>query len=293
VSAEVKAALPGVYAAAAEVKAAIPTAQDVAAAVKAAVPTVQAVAAEVKAALPTAQAVAVEVKAVVPTAQDVAAEVKAALPTAQAVAAEVKAVVPTAQDVAAEVKAALPTVQAVAAEVKATMPKPADDATVAALVMRHAAPYLKTLAISAVIIVAVVVGMGSVVALSCRSAAPFSAVLTSLVEHAARGDRGSSWSWGVPIGDQAVGEDMGGRKTGRPVPREALPGQAVAPCRGSAVTLHGSCWLPVRADAPCPSDLFQEGDQCYAPIPATPKTPLGWSPQHWEGQPSDVPGRGF
>jgi len=237
-----------------------------------------AVAGEVKAVLPTAQAVASEVKAVIHTAQDVAAEVKATLPTAQDVAAEVKAIISTAQDVAAEVKAIIPTAQDLAAEVKATMPKPADDANVAALVMRHAAPYLKFLAISAALIVTVVVGgTGSIVVLSYRTAAPFSlsAARTGQDESTRRIEIDERL-----LGFRSSGESsMGQNKTGRPMPRTRLRSkhlgldQAVAPCEGSETELYGLCWKLTGHSAPCPSTEYQEGNRCYIPMFDAPKEP--------------------
>ena len=62
-----------------------------------------------------------------------------------------------------------------------------------------------------------------------------------------------------------------GKPKGRPVPHQPMPGQEVAPCKGSATTLHGACWLQTNKIAPCPPDLFEEGGFCYAPLYAVPK----------------------
>ena len=61
-----------------------------------------------------------------------------------------------------------------------------------------------------------------------------------------------------------------GKPKGRPMPHQPLPGQDVAPCKGSAVTLYGACWLPTSYAVPCPPDLFEEGGKCYAAIHTVP-----------------------
>jgi hypothetical protein len=70
-----------------------------------------------------------------------------------------------------------------------------------------------------------------------------------------------------------------GRSKVRLVPQRALPHQAVAPCRVGETTLHGSCWIKVAdQSAPCPPDFYQEGNFCYVPMMAEPKTPSSESP---------------
>lgn len=71
--------------------------------------------------------------------------------------------------------------------------------------------------------------------------------------------------------------NMGERKPKGPrmMPHHALPGQAVKPCPDSATLLYDACWLETTKTAPCPSDLFQEGTKCYAPIQADPNVPVG------------------
>jgi DNA-binding XRE family transcriptional regulator len=77
----------------------------------------------------------------------------------------------------------------------------------------------------------------------------------------------------------AVAGELGERNKVRFVPREPLPNQAVAPCRGSETSINGSCWIGVLGKtAPCPPDTYQEGNYCYVPVAANPKVPLGELP---------------
>jgi hypothetical protein len=157
------------------------------------------------------------------------------------------------------------------------MPKPADDANVAALVMRHAAPYLKLLAISAAIIVTVVVGTGSIVVLSYRTAAPFSfsTARTGQDESTRRAEVAER----LEDIRSSGGSSMGQSKTGQPMPRTRLHSkrlgldQAVAPCEGSETELYRLCWRQTAHSAPCPSDNYQEANKCYVPVFDPPKEP--------------------
>ena len=92
------------------------------------------------------------------------------------------------------------------------------------------------------------------------------AIGTGAVEEVAK-RQGADAIW--PFQTLLAGEM--GKPKGRPVPHQPLPGQDVAPCKGSARTLHGSCWFLSGDVAPCPPDQFEEGGKCYAPIYAVPK----------------------
>jgi len=133
-----------------------------------------------------------------------------------------------------------------------------------------------------------VYGMGGLVSLvvvlavRCQPGQPLSPpssvnvnIGTGAVEEAAK-RQGTDVIW--PFQELLAGQ-LGKRK-GRPVPPQPLPGQEVAPCKGSATTLHGGCWLKVAdQSSPCPPDLFEEGGQCYAPLYAVPKnSPSGPTP---------------
>jgi hypothetical protein len=78
-----------------------------------------------------------------------------------------------------------------------------------------------------------------------------------------------------------------GKPKGRPMPHQPLPGQDVAPCKGSARTLYGACWFLSGDTAPCPPDQFEEGGKCYVPIhmvpgnsPSGPIAPPSPNPEH-------------
>lgn len=73
--------------------------------------------------------------------------------------------------------------------------------------------------------------------------------------------------------DSDSGTGLGEHK-GRPMPHQALPNQAVAPCRGSERTLYGACWKGTDDSPPCPPDTFQEGQKCYVPVAANPQSPV-------------------
>jgi eukaryotic-like serine/threonine-protein kinase len=53
----------------------------------------------------------------------------------------------------------------------------------------------------------------------------------------------------------------------REMPKEPLPGQRRAPCKGkSQVALHGGCWFLIRNEPPCDEDSYEWKGKCYVPI---------------------------
>jgi hypothetical protein len=70
--------------------------------------------------------------------------------------------------------------------------------------------------------------------------------------------------------------EMGGRKTGEPMPLQPLPGQAVGACPAGYLSLNGACWLKAAdQQPPCLPGFYSRGDACYAPLAAAPKPPVG------------------
>jgi len=68
---------------------------------------------------------------------------------------------------------------------------------------------------------------------------------------------------------------MGERKTGRRMPQQPLPHQAVGACPPGATSINGACWLEMaKQQPPCLPGFYSHGNACYAPLGADPKSPV-------------------